>query len=327
MAIEKPIVVVLDGYTLNPGDLSWEPISKLAQSRIYEYTAEHEIISRARDAKVIMANKTILDAKTIDSLPHLQCICVLATGYNNIDLAAANKRSIPVCNISGYGTPAVAQHVFALLLELTNQVSLHHQSVLNGKWTKSRDFSYTEQPIIELQDKTMGIYGLGKIGRATANIAKAFGMRVITSSKSKPDIETAFIERVDLDTLFAKSDVISLHANLNKQNAGLVNTKLLTRMKATAYLINTGRGGLIVESDLKYALENNQIAGAGLDVLSVEPPVDSNILIGVKNCIITPHMAWSSRAARKRLMNIASANLKAFLDGFPQNVVNPSFGE
>ncbi len=323
MAIEKPTIVILDGYTLNPGDLSWESITAVAQTNIYEHTPEDEIVTRAQGAKVVMANKTILSAKTIAALPELECICVLATGYNNIDLAAANKRGIPVCNISGYSTPAVAQHVFALLLELTNRVALHHQTVVAGKWAKSRDFSYTEQTIIELASKTMGIYGLGKIGRATAKIARAFGMEVIATSKSVPDDETDFIDRVDLHTLFAQSDVISLHANLSAKNEGIVNKALLKQMKSSAYLINTGRGGLIVEADLKYALENNQLAGAGLDVLSVEPPVNSNSLIGVKNCIITPHIAWASHAARKRLMEIAADNLKAFFNGKPQNVVNP----
>lgn len=322
MAIENPEVVILDGYTVNPGDLTWEPISKHAQTNIYEHTLESDLINRCKGAKVIMANKTIISAKTIAALPDLACICVLATGYNNIDLVAASKRGIPVCNISGYGTPAVAQHVFALLLSLTNHVTLHHQSVVNGNWAKSRDFSYTEQPIIELFGKTMGIYGLGKIGRATAKIAQAFGMNVMATSKSQADKETAFIERVELDLLFAKSDVISLHANLNAANSGLVNAKLLSRMKSSAYLINTGRGGLINEVDLKNALESDQLAGAGLDVLSIEPPVDSNILIGVKNCVITPHIAWASRAARKRLIEIASANLAAFFAGAPQNVVN-----
>jgi len=323
MAIEKPTVVILDGFTLNPGDLDWEPIVSIAQTTIFEHTKENEIVHRAQGAKVIMANKTIINAKTIAALPDLACICVLATGYNNIDLEAATKRGIPVCNISGYGTPAVAQHVFALLLTLTNQVALHHQSVLDGKWAKSRDFSYTEQPIFELHGKTMGIYGLGKIGRATAKIAKAFGMKVMATTKSKTDDETAFIERVNLATLFAKSDVLSLHANLNEQNRGLINSNSLAKMKSTAYLINTGRGGLIVEADLKYALEHHQIAGAGLDVLSVEPPVNSNLLIGLKNCVITPHIAWASRAARMRLIDIAAANLQAFFGESPQNVVNP----
>jgi len=321
MAIENPTVVILDGYTLNPGDLDWSPITNIVPTNIYEHTTDNEVIKRCKGAKVIMANKTIIDAKTIAALPDLECICVLATGYNNIDLAATNKRGILVCNVSGYGTPAVAQHVFALLLELTNQVGLHQQSVIDGKWARSRDFSYTEQPMIELYGKTMGIYGLGKIGRATAAIANAFGMQLIATSRSAPDPETAYIKRVDLETLFAKSDVLSLHANLSPQNEGLVNAEMLGKMKSSAYLINTGRGGLIVESDLKFALENHQIAGAGLDVLSVEPPVASNPLIGVKNSIITPHIAWASQAARRRLMNIAADNLRAFLDGSPQNVV------
>lgn len=321
-SIMNPKIVIVDGYTLNPYDLSWEPLQELGEVRVYEHSTPDEIVERAREAEIVLANKAVFDEKILEQLPQLRCICVTATGYNNIDVNAAKAREITVCNVAGYGTESVAQHVFALLLELTNAVGKHHHSVQEGGWAKNRDFSYTVQPILELAGKTMGIYGLGSIGQKVAKIALAFGMKVIAKHKHPKRDAMPGVGFVDLETLFQESDVITLHAPLTVDNQGIVNKHLLAMMKPGAYLINTARGGLINEPDLKEALEKNIIAGAALDVLSQEPPKDGNILIGVNNCIITPHNAWASREARQRLLNETVNNVKAFLHGKPRNVVN-----
>jgi glycerate dehydrogenase len=318
----QPKIVVLDGYTLNPGDLSWQPLKDIGDTIVFEHSTRAETLERAINADIILTNKAIIDADMLKQLPQLRCICVLATGFNNIDTEAASAKNIPVCNVAGYSTTAVAQHVFALLFELTNRVGAHNQDVQTGGWAKNRDFSYTLSPIPELAGKTIGIYGFGRIGQQVARIAQAFGMKVLAKHKHPERDAMPGVEFVDMETLFAQSDVVTLHAPLTEKNAGVVNYDLLASMKATAYLINTARGGLINEEDLKEALEKNVIAGAGLDVLSQEPPSKAHPLIGLSNCVITPHIAWASVEARQKLMDETVKNVEAFLRGEPRNVVN-----
>lgn len=317
----RPNIVVLDGFTLNPGDLSWDVLQGLGNVTIYEHSSKTEALARAKEAQIILTNKTVIDEAMLAQLPKLKCICLLSTGFNVIDIEAAKKRQLPVCNAVGYGSNSVAQHVFALLLELTNQVGAHHQSVQNGDWSKHRDFSYSIRPIMGLVNKTLGIYGFGKIGQKVGSIAQAFGMRIIAHHKHPKRDARPGVAFVSLDTLFRESDVLTLHAPLNAQNKGIINTANLAKMKPSAFLINTGRGGLIQEADLKNALEKELIAGAALDVLSVEPPPIDHILFGVKNCLLTPHNAWASREARQKLLDIVIENIKAFLDGRIQNNV------
>ncbi|MBN8855974.1 MAG: glycerate dehydrogenase [Sphingobacteriales bacterium 50-39] len=312
-------IVVIDGYTLNPGDQSWENISKIGKLTIYDRTSAADIVERCRDAEVVITNKVPFTAATLEQLPKLKMIAVTATGYNIIDTATARKRDIVVSNVPSYGTASVAQHAFSLILELTNHVGANSASVAAGDWQKAPDWCYTVAPVMELEGKTLGIIGYGNIGQRMSLIAQAFGMKVLYYSPGDkpwtPD------ERADLPTLFANSDVVSLHAPLTSGNEKFVNKDLLKRMKPTAFLINTARGPLIDEHDLAEALNNGWIAGAGLDVLSVEPPTDSNPLLKAKNCIITPHMSWISREARERIMEMTEANIKAFLDGSEINRV------
>jgi len=306
-------IVVIDGYTLNPGDLSWEKISALGQLTIYDRTSSADIVERCREAEVVITNKVPFTAATLEQLPKLKLIAVTATGYNIIDTTTARKKDIIVSNVPSYGTASVAQHAFSLILELTNHVGANSGSVAAGEWQKAPDWCYTVSPVMELEGKTLGIIGYGNIGQRMSLIAQAFGMKVLYYSPGDkpwtPD------ERADLPTLFACSDVISLHAPLTPGNEQFVNKDLLKRMKPTAFLINTARGPLINEQDLAEALNNGWIAGAGLDVLSIEPPTDSNPLLKAKNCIITPHMSWISREARERIMEMTEANIAAFLDG------------
>ncbi len=318
----RPTIVVLDGYTLNPGDLSWARFRELGEVSVYDHTPPDQIAERAAAAEIILANKVVLDEAQLKKLPKLKCICVTASGYNNIAREACRERNIPVCNAVGYGTDSVAQHTFALLLALTNQVESHNDSVEAGRWAENRDFCYTLGSIPELADKVMGIYGLGNIGNKVADIALAFGMEVLATHKHPERDARPGVAFVPLQTLFELSDVVSLHAPLTDENKEIVNTDLLSRMKPTAYLINTGRGGLICEADLEAALEAKQLAGAALDVLAEEPPRQGNVLIGAPNCLITPHMAWAAKEARERLLDITLENIKAFLRGEPQNVVN-----
>ncbi|MEM0992391.1 MAG: D-2-hydroxyacid dehydrogenase [Bacteroidota bacterium] len=320
-----PKIVVLDGHTLNPGDLSWDTLKALGTVEIYERSAADEIIKRAEQADIILSNKVPISKETIAALPKLKYIGVMATGYNNIAIEAARIRNIPVCNASGYSTTSVAQHVFALILALLNRVEAHHASVQVGQWSQYPDFSYTLQTIHELAGKTLGIYGLGKIGNKVADIALAFDMKVLATHKHPIRDARLGVDFVELPELFAASDFISLHAPLSAANRQIVNRNLLEKMRPSAYLINTGRGGLIQEADLKKALINRQLAGAALDVLSQEPPPIDHPLLDAPNCIITPHMAWASLASRTRLMNICVENIKAFLDGKPQNVVNGAY--
>ncbi|MEO7598106.1 MAG: D-2-hydroxyacid dehydrogenase [Opitutus sp.] len=312
-------IVVLDGHTLNPGDLSWDPLRQLGDCEIHARSAVSEILPRTAGAEILLTNKTPLDASTLALLPEAKYIGVLATGYNVVDISAARSRGIAVTNVPAYGTPSVAQHVFALILELTQNVALHAQTVRDGKWTRSPDFCYWDRPLIELNGLTLGIVGYGRIGQAVGALGRAFGMKVITSSRRR--VEGA--ESVSLEDLFRQSDLISLHCPLTPETNGLINTARLSLMKRSAFLINTGRGPLVVEQDLADALASGQIAGAAIDVLSVEPPSAQNPLLQAKNCLITPHIAWATRAARARLLDIAVVNVKAFIAGHPQNVVNP----
>jgi glycerate dehydrogenase len=315
-------IIVLDAYTLNPGDLSWNQLQTLGDTAIYDFSTPEEILRRAREAEIVLVNKAILNADILRQLPKLRCICVTATGYNNVDIEFTKNKNILVCNVSDYGTDSVAQHVFALLLELTNQVGKHNASVQNGDWSRCRDFAYWQTPLLELAGKTMGIYGFGKIGQRVADIALAFDMSILATHKHPQRDARPGVTFVSIEALFTKSDVITLHAPMNNDNKEIVNKNLLRNMKPTAFLINTARGGLIQEADLKAALENGVLAGAGLDVLSQEPPTKGNILFNAKNCIITPHNAWGSREARTRLMEKTVENVAAFLKGMPQNIIN-----
>lgn len=312
-------IVITDGHTLNPGDLSWAPFEEVGAVTYYDRTSEKEAAGRCRDADVLIVNKTLISRKVIEAARNLQLIAVTATGYNCIDITAAREKGITVCNVPVYGTYSVAQHTIALLLELTNHCGGYNESIGNGEWSRCPDWSYTRWPIIELWNKTMGIVGYGRIGRQTALIARALGMRVLYFSKS----EVAEHGGVgSLAELFEKSDFVSLHCPLTAENKAFVDRRLIDKMKPGAYLINTSRGQLINEEDLASALRENRIAGAALDVLSQEPPSRSNPLLGLRNCLITPHNAWQSFEARQRLTAATYENVKAFLSGKPVNVVN-----
>jgi glycerate dehydrogenase len=313
-------IVVLDGYTLNPGDLSWAALQRLGECEIHDRSAPVEVVPRAADAHIVLTNKTVLTREQIFALPQLKYIGVLATGYNIVDVAAARERKIPVCNVPAYGTKSVAQMTLALLLELTQHVGHHAQTVREGRWSKSPDFCYWDYPLVELDGLIMGIVGFGRIGRAVAELARAFGMRIVAFSRSKSSAPLA--ESVDLDTLFKISDVVTLHCPLTPETKELVNAQRLASMKPKAFLLNTSRGPLIDEMALAEALNAGRIAGAGLDVLSIEPPPANNPLFTAKNCFITPHISWATRAARERLLNTAIANVEAFLRGKPLNVIN-----
>jgi glycerate dehydrogenase len=308
-------IVVLDGHTLNPGDNPWDPISSLGDFVVFDRTAPSLIVGRASDAEIVLTNKTPLDAATLAALPRARFIAVLATGYDVVDVAAARARGIPVSNVPRYGTDSVAQHTFALLLELSNHTALHATAVAAGEWSRSGDFCFWKAPILELAGLTMGIVGLGTIGRRVAEIARAFGMRVVAASTRAADREA-------LVRLFSDADVVSLHCSLTADNAGFVDRALFGRMKPSALFINTARGGLVDEAALRAALDAGDIAGAALDVLSTEPIDPANPLLGAPNLILTPHIAWASLAARQRLMAITARNVAAFLAGAPINVVN-----
>ncbi|MEM1119150.1 MAG: D-2-hydroxyacid dehydrogenase [Bacteroidota bacterium] len=318
----KPKIVIFDGYAANPNDLSWEPIARRGNLKVYDRTPDNLVYQRGKAAEIAIVNKRELDWYYISSLRKLKLICTLATGYNNVDIDAANHFGITVCNAVGYSSPSVAQHVFALLLELINRVGLHNADVQKNGWANSLDWCYWKSPITELAGKTMGIYGYGKIGQKVADIALAFDLKVIVVRQSNRLPANTKVQLVDLETLWTASDVISLHAPLTDSNAGIINQTTLAKMKKSAYLINTGRGGLVNENDLKIALEKGQIAGAGLDVLSQEPPPKDHLLLGVPNCLITPHQAWATKESRARLIEIVGENIGAFLAGKPQNVVS-----
>jgi glycerate dehydrogenase len=313
-------IVVTDGYTLNPGDLSWDNIAACGELVAYDRTSPAEFLQRCKDAEIILTNKVPVNKEMMEQCTRLRLISVLATGYNVIDTIAAKDHNIIVCNVPAYGTDSVAQHCFALLLELTNRVGQHALSVANGDWQRSPDWCYSKTPIMELAGKTIGIVGFGNIGQQVARIAHAFGMQVIYHRlNNKP---TALGQYVDMPTLFATSDIVSLHCPLTAGNHAFVNKDLLQRMKPSAYLVNTARGPLVNEQDLADALNDDRIAGAALDVLSTEPPQASNPVLTAKNCIITPHNAWMSKEARARIMQVTKDNIAAFLAGKPINRVN-----
>jgi len=313
-------IVVLDGSTLNPGDLSWEPLEALGTCAIYDRTKKEEILSRAAGAEILLTNKTLLTCPIIKALPSLRYIGVLATGYNIVDHIAAAEAGVVLTNVPAYSTMSVAQMVFAHLLNLTHSMGHHTQAVRDGRWSSCPDFSFADAPLIELAGKTLGIVGPGRIGTAVAKIGMAFGMDVIAYSRSGraplPEIRA-----VSLDDVFAMSDVVTLHCPLTPETKHMVNAERLAMMKATAYIINTSRGPVIDELALAEALNGGMIAGAGLDVLSVEPPPADNPLLKARNCHITPHFAWASTAARKRLMDEVVENVRAFIAGKPRNVV------
>jgi glycerate dehydrogenase len=314
-------VVVLDGHTANPGDLTWRELEQLGQVTIFDRTAVHEVITRAQSAEIVLTNKTPVTREAIAALPALRYLGVLATGYNIVDTAAAAERGIPVCNVPEYSTPNVAQAVFALLLELTNRTGHHATTVREGRWSASADFCYWDGNLVELAGRTMGIVGFGRIGAAVARIAQAFEMRVI-ASKRTPSPDRDGVSFVDMETVFREADAVSLHCPLTPETKELVNAQRLALMKPSAYLINTARGALVCEADLAAALNAGRIAGAGLDVLTTEPPPADNPLFAAKNCVITPHIAWATRDARARLLAVAAANIRAWQSGSPQNVVN-----
>ena len=314
-------IVVLDGFALNPGDLSWNNLENLGGCRIFDRTKPDETWGRVLDAEVVITNKVVISRSLIEQLPALKYIGVTATGYNVVDVKAANEHNIVVTNIPAYSTDSVAQLVFSHILNVANRVELHAQTVKDGQWSGNPDFAYWKTPQMELAGKTLGIVGLGQIGRKVAQIGLAFGMNVIFQNRSvKKDIPEGMFQ-TDLQNVFAQSDFVSLNCPLTPENTGFVNTELIRTMKHTAVLINTGRGGLIHEQDLADALNNGQIAAACLDVLSTEPPSLQNPLISARNCFITPHIAWATFEARQRLMAITIENLKCYLSGRPQNVI------
>ncbi|MEP7361995.1 MAG: D-2-hydroxyacid dehydrogenase [Acidobacteriota bacterium] len=311
-------IVVLDGYCLNPGDLNWEGLKALGELTVHDRTPAADTAARIAGADAVFTNKTALTAELLGGAKSLRYIGVLATGYNIVDVAAARERSVTVTNIPTYGTASVAQHAFALLLELTQHVGLHEQAVRAGEWSSNPDWCFSKTPLIELSGKSLGIVGYGRIGRVTAAIGRAFGMKILAADaiQSATDVEWRSV-----DDLLREADVVSLHCPLTPETNGLMNAARLRLMKPNAFLLNTSRGPLIVNQDLADALNAGVIAGAGLDVLDVEPPKQGNPLIGAKNCIVTPHMAWATKEARARLMDIAVENLRVFLAGSPANVV------
>lgn len=316
-------IVELDGYAANPGDLSWDGLRELGELTVYDRTAPEDVLERAKGAQVILTNKVVITKELMDKLPDLRYIGVLATGYNVVDIPAARKHGIIVTNIPAYSTMSVAQMVIAHLLNITNQVALHSDAVKQGEWQRNKDFSFSLTPLIELDGKTLGIVGLGNTGTATARIAQSLGMRILAySSKSADALKEMGIEKADsYEQLFREADVLSLHCPLTEETHHLVNAERLKLMKPTAILINTGRGPLVDEAALADALNEGRIMAAGVDVLQEEPPRNGSPLINARNCYITPHIAWATKAARERLLNIAVANVKAFMEGKPQNAV------
>ena len=315
-------IVVLDGYALNPGDLSWSELEQAGQLTVYDRTAPEDVVPRADGADIILTNKTVITAGHIGQLHELKYIGVLATGYNVVDTAAARNRGIPVCNIPAYSTASVAQMAFALLLTITNRVEHYTEQNREGRWNRNPDFCYWDTPLMELSGKRMGIVGLGHTGMATARIAQAFGMEVCAlTSKSQEHLEPD-LHKIDRDTLLRTCDVISLHCPLTPDTHEFINRNTLALMKPTAILINTGRGPLVNEQDVADALNEGRIAAYGADVLSVEPALAGNPLLTARNAFLTPHIAWATREARERLMRICAENIRSFQNGTPQNVVN-----
>jgi len=323
MTDTKPKIVVLDGYALNPGDLDWDALRTLGDVELFDRTPADQVVSRVAEREIALTNKALLPREVLQSLPNLKYVGVMATGYNIVDVAAARDCGVVVTNVPIYGTRSVAQMVFAHVLNLTQRVGEHAASVANGRWQSADDWCFWDFPLCELSDLTMGIVGLGRIGLETAKLANAFGMRVIATTRTaKSPSGAVAVEHVDLDRLFRESDVISLHCPLTPETEQLVDRERLAMMKPTAFLINTGRGPLIDEAALAEALNEGRLAGAGLDVVNVEPPISDNVLFTARNCYVTPHIAWATRASRARLMQTAVENVAAFLRGEPANVVS-----
>src|SRR5690606_23537147 len=321
----KMKMIVLDGYTLNPGDLTWEGLKQFGDLKVYDRTDFNPktIIETIGDAEVVFTNKVPLSKEILSQVPNLKYIGVLATGYNIIDIETANELNILVTNIPDYGTASVAQFTMGLLLEMCHHIGDHNQAVKDGEWTKSLDFCFWKTPLMELSGKTMGIIGFGRIGQATAKVAQAFGLNILAYNRSKDySLESDTCRYVELDELFGKSDIISLHCPLTESTEGIINKHNISKMQDGVMLINTSRGGLIVEADLKEGLNSEKIAYAAVDVVSSEPIKEDNPLLKAKNCIITPHIAWATKESRTRMMGIVSDNLKAYISGTPINVIN-----
>ena len=315
-------IVVLDGHTLNPGDLNWSSFQALGRCEIFERTSMAQVLPRAAGAEILLTNKVALDRTVLEQLPQLRYIGVLATGYNVVDVLAARDRNIPVSNVPDYSTRSVAQLTWALLLELTHQVGHHARTVREGRWSANPDFCYWDFPLQELDGLTLGLIGFGRIGREVAQIAQAFGLRVLVHTRTAPLERSVEIELVELEEVLSRSNIVSVHCPLTPETRGLMNECRLGQMKSSALLLNTSRGPLVDEAALAAALNEGRLAGAAVDVLSIEPPSANNPLLTAKNCLITPHIGWATLAARKRLMRIAADNVQAFLRGQPQNVVN-----
>ena len=315
-------IVILDGYTENPGDLSWEELGKLGELTVYDRTPAEEIVNRIGDAEIVITNKTPISRETMDACPGIRYIAVLATGYNVVDVNAAKEKGIPVSNVPTYGTAAVGQFAIAMLLEICHHVAHHSDTVFAGKWNQCADWCYWDYPLIELDGKTMGIIGFGRIGQTTGKIAKAMGMNILAYDSFQSESGKAIGEYVDLDTLLAKSDVISLHCPLFPETEGIINKDTIAKMKDGVILLNNSRGPLIVEQDVADALNSGKIYAAGLDVVSTEPIRNDNPLLKAKNCIITPHISWAPKESRQRIMDCTVSNVAAFQAGNPVNVVN-----
>lgn len=316
-------IVLLDGYASNPGDLTWEPLKEMGEVTVYDRTQPSEVVERAHDAEIIVTNKVTLTRQTLEQLPNLRLICVLATGYNTIDTLAARDLGITVCNVPAYSTDSVAQMVFALILNMTNRVAHYARQTREGRWSAAPDFCYWDLPVSELAGKTLGIVGLGHIGAKVASIAREFGMDVfVFTSKNSIDLPD-YIQKTTLEGLFGVSDILTLHCPLTPDTHELINARTLARMKRGALLVNTGRGPLVNEADVAEALASGQLGGYGADVMCSEPPAADNPLFAQPNAFITPHIAWASVEARQRLLNATFDNIRAFQDGHPKNVVNP----
>ncbi len=315
-------IVILDGYTENPGDLSWEELAKLGELTVYDRTPAEEIVSRIGDAEIVITNKTPISRETMEACPNIKYIALLATGYNVVDVNAAKEKGIPVSNVPTYGTAAVGQFAIAMLLEICHHVAHHSDTVHAGKWNSCIDWCYWDYPLIELDGKTMGIIGFGRIGQTTGKIAKAMGMKILAYDNFQSESGKAIGEYVDLDTLLANSDVISLHCPLFPETQGIINKDTIAKMKDGVILLNNSRGPLLVEQDVADALNSGKIYAAGLDVVSTEPIKNDNPLLSAKNCIITPHISWAPKESRQRIMDCTVSNVAAFLAGNPINVVN-----
>lgn len=316
-------IVILDGHAVNPGDLTWECLEQFGEVIVYPRSAPENVVERIGDAQIVMTNKTAITEEVLTACPSVKLVCVLATGYNVVDIVAARKRGIPVTNVPGYGTAAVVQFTFSLLLEMCNAVAHHSSAVHGGKWTACPDFCFWDTPQVELAGKTIGIIGFGTIGRGVGSVAKAFGMNVLAYNRSRCEEGEAIGRYVDLDTLLEKSDVISLHCPLTDATKGIINAETIEKMKDGAFLINTARGPVVDEAAVAAALRDGKLAGFAADVVSEEPILASNPLLGAPNCILTPHIAWAPLDSRKRILTSVEKSVRGFLSGNPVNVVNP----